>query len=132
MIDYQLCTPKSIMYNFYDMVKFDKDVMDMELLAGALNTAIKNQPVFMTEFFFNEDGEIYQRYSEDNFKEVKFEKVTETELNEIKKTLVQPFKIIKSKLVRFRLFETEEAGYLFMDVYHTIYDGKRYFENTNA
>ena len=120
------------MYNFYDMVKFDKDVMDMELLAGALNTAIKNQPVFMTEFFFNEDGEIYQRYSEDNFNVVKFEKVTETELNEIKKTLVQPFKIIKSKLVRFRLFETEEAGYLFMDVYHTIYDGKRYFENTNA
>lgn len=120
------------MYNFYDMVKFDKDVMDMELLASALNTAIKNQPVFMTGFFFNEDGEIYQRYSEDNFKEVKLEKVTETELNEIKKTLVQPFKIIKSKLVRFRLFETEEAGYLFMDVYHTIYDGKRYFENTNA
>ena len=132
MIDYQLYTPKSTMYNLYDMVKFDKDIMDMDMLTNALNTAIKNQPVFMTEFFFNEDGEIYQRYSEDNFEEVKLEKVTEAELDEIKKTLVQPFKIINSKLVRFRIFETEEAGYLFMDVHHTIYDGtssKVFFTN---
>lgn len=132
MVDYQLYTPKSTMYNLYNMIKFDKDVMDMELLTQAVNTAAKNQPVFMTKFFFNEDGEIYQKYEEDNFEEVKLEKVSEEELEQIKKTLVQPFKIINSKLVRFRLFETEEAGYLFMDVHHTIFDGtssKVFFTN---
>lgn len=132
MIDYQLYTPNSTMYNLYNMVKFDKDIMDMDMLTSAINTAIKNQPVFMTEFFFNEDGEIYQRYSEDNFEEVKLEKVSEAELKEIKKNLVHPFKIIKSKLARFRIFETEEAGYLFMDVHHTIFDGtssKVFFTN---
>ena len=132
MIDYQLYTPNSTMYNLYNMVKFDKEIMDMEMLTGAINTAIKNQPVFMTEFFFNEDGEIYQRYSEENFEEVKLEKISEEELGQIEKTLVRPFKIIKSKLARFRLFETEEAGYFFMDVHHTIFDGtssKVFFTN---
>lgn len=132
MIDYQLYTPNSTMYNLYNMVKFDKEIMDMEMLTGAINTAIKNQPVFMTEFFFNEDGEIYQRYSEEDFEEVKLEKVSEEELGQIEKTLVRPFKIIKSKLARFRLFETEEAGYFFMDVHHTIFDGtssKVFFTN---
>lgn len=132
MIDYQLYTPDSTMYNLYNMIKLDKNVMDMDMLVAAVNKAIKNQPVFMTEFFFNEDGEICQRYSEDNFEEVKLEKVSEAELDEIKKTLVHPFRIIKSKLARFRVFETEEAGYLFMDVHHTIFDGtssKVFFTN---
>ena len=132
MIDYQLYTPDSTMYNLYNMIKLDKNIMDMDMLVNAVNTAIKNQPVFMTEFFFNEDGEICQRYSEDNFEEVKLEKVTEAELENIKKTLVHPFRIIKSKLVRIRVFETEEAGYLFMDVHHTIFDGtssKVFFTN---
>ena len=120
------------MYNLYNMVKFDKEIMDMEMLTGAINTVIKNQPVFMTEIFFNEDGEIYQRYSEEDFEEVKLEKISEEELGQIEKTLVRPFKIIKSKLARFRLFETEEAGYFFMDVHHTIFDGtstKVFFTN---
>ncbi len=132
MIDYQLYTPDSTMYNLYNMVKLDKNIMDMDMLVNAVNTAIKNQPVFMTEFFFNEDGEICQKYSEDNFEAVKLEKVSEAELDDIKKTLVQPFKIIRSKLARFRIFETEEAGYMFMDVHHTIFDGtssKVFFTN---
>ncbi len=132
MIDYQLYTPDSTMYNLYNMIKFDKDIMDMDMLVDALNKTIRNQPVFMTEFFFNEDGEICQKYSEDNFEEVKLEKISESELEQIKKTLVKPFKIIKSRLARFRVFETEEAGYLFMDVHHTIFDGtssKVFFTN---
>ena len=132
MIDYQLYTPDSTMYNLYNMVKFDKNIMDMDMLTAAVNAAVRNQPVFMTEFFFNEDGDICQRYSENDFEEITLEHVTEAELREIEKTLVHPFKIIKSKLVRFRIFETEEAGYLFMDVHHTIFDGtssKVFFTN---
>lgn len=123
MVDYQLYTPKSTMYNLYSMIKLDKQVMDMEKLAAAVNTTLQNHPVFATEFFFNEDGEINQRVTDKNDVQVELERVSERELEEIKKTLVQPFKIINSKLVRARVFETEEAGYLFFDVHHTIFDG---------
>ena len=123
MIDYQFYTPRSTMYNLYNMLVFDKSVMDMELLANALNTAIRNHPAFATQFFFNEDGELCQHYLPESFPEVKLENVTEAELEVIKKGLVQPFKIINSSLCRFRVFETEKAGYVFMDVHHTIFDG---------
>lgn len=123
MIDYQLYTPKSTMYNLYNMLEFDKDVMDMELLTAALNTAVRSHPSLMTEFFFNEDGELFQHYVPDKFRDVELEKVTEDQLEEIKKSLVQPFRIINSQLARFRVFETEKAGYIFMDVHHTVFDG---------
>jgi len=64
------------------------------------------------------------------------EHVSETELHtQIIPTLVQPFKIIGSCLFRARLFETEEAGYLFIDVHHTIFDGtssKVFFDSIMA
>lgn len=123
MFDYQLYTPDSTMYNLYSMVEFDKDVMDMELLTAALNRSVRSHPALMTEFFFNEDGEIFQHCVPDKFKDIVPEKVSEQELEEIKKTLVQPFKIINSQLSRFRVFETEKAGYVFMDAHHTVFDG---------
>lgn len=132
MVDYQLYSPKSTMYNLYSMMKLDKEVLNMEMLTAAVNKTIRNHPAFATEFFFNEDGEICQRYAEENYVQIELEKVSERELEEIKKALVQPFKIIKSRLVRARIFETEEAGYLFFDVHHTIIDGtssKVFFAN---
>ncbi len=123
MIDYQFYTPLSTMFNLYNMLEFDKSVMDMEMLTAALNTAIRNHPAFATQFFFNEDGELCQHYIPESYPDVKLERVTEAELEAIKKGLVQPFKVINSPLCRFRVFETEKAGYVFMDVHHTIFDG---------
>ena len=123
MIDYQLYTPMSTMYNLYTMLVFDKNEMPMERLTAALNTTIRKHPSLLTEFYFNEDGEILQHYVPDHFHDVVLEKTTEAELAEIQKALVRPFKIIGSLLARFRVFETEKAGYLFMDIHHTIFDG---------
>lgn len=123
MVDYQMYTPKSTMYNLYQMMKFDTNLIDMQKLADAIKVSAFNHPAILTTFFFNEDGEMMQKYTPEIWQDIKVEKITEAELNDIKDTLVQPFKIVNSPLFRGRIFETEEAGYLFMDVHHTIFDG---------
>ena len=123
MVDYQLYTPKSTMYNLFTMMRVDKENFDIEKLANAMQTAIKNHPALLTTFHFNEDGEIIQRYTPEVFQEIHIEKISEFEFDAIKDTLVQPFKIIGGKLHRCRVFETEKYGYIFFDVHHTLFDG---------
>ncbi len=123
MVDYQLYTPKSTMCNLFTMLKFSKDQFDLQKLVAALRTVIKNHPALMTTFFFNEDGEVMQKYTPEVFQDIRIEKISDWELDSIKDTLVQPFKIIGGALYRCRVFETEKAGYVFFDVHHTVFDG---------
>ena len=123
MVDYQLYTPKSTMYNLFSMLKVDKEMFDMEKLAGTMKTVIKNHPALLTTFHFNDDGEIIQRYTPDIIEDIRVEKLSEFEFEVLKDNLVMPFKIIGGRLYRCRVFETEKAGYVFFDVHHTIFDG---------
>ena len=72
---------------------------------------------------FNRDGEIVQEYHPELAEKLTVEKMTEKEFQAIKDTFVKPFRIINSRLYRLRVFETEEAGYAFFDVHHTVFDG---------
>ena len=123
MLDYQLYTPKSTMYNLYQMMKFDTNLIDMQKLAEAIKVSTFNHPAILTTFFFDESGEAMQKYSPELWKDIEVENITEEELNKIKDSLVRPFKMVNSLLFRCRVFKTEEAGYLFMDVHHTLFDG---------
>ncbi len=123
MVDYQLYTPKSTMYNLFSMMKMDKDTFDMEKMAQAMHTAIRHHSALLTTFRFNDDGEIIQRYTPEIQQDIHVEKMSEFEFNAIKDTLVQPFKIIGGCLHRCRVFETEKNGYVFFDVHHTLFDG---------
>ena len=123
MVDYQLYTPKSTMYNLFSMLKVDKDMFEMEKLAQTLGVVIKNHPALLTQFNFNDDGEIVQSYHPELFEDIKVEEVSEFEFDSLKDNLVMPFKIIGGKLYRCRVFETEKSGYVFFDVHHTIFDG---------
>ncbi len=123
MVDYQLYTPKSTMCNLFTMLKFDKEIYEAEKLADAVNKAIKNHPALLTTFRFNKDGEIYQHYTPEIYQDIRVEKITEWELDTLKDTLVQPFKIVGGALHRCRVFETENANYVFFDVHHTLFDG---------
>lgn len=132
MVDYQLYTPKSTMYNLFTMMKLDKNLFDMDQFIAAMHAVIKNHPALLTTFHFNDDGEIVQRYTPEVFSEIQVEKLSEFEFDSLKDTLVQPFKIIGGKLYRCRVFETEKNGYLFFDVHHTLFDGsslKVFMEN---
>ena len=123
MVDYQLYTPKSTMYNLFTVLKLDKEIFDMQKLAETMAVVIRNHPALLTTFHFNQDGEIIQRYTPEVLDELRVEKLSEFEFDCLKDTLVQPFKIIDGKLFRCRLFETEKNGYVFFDVHHTMFDG---------
>ena len=123
MIDYQLYTPNSTMYNLFSVMKVSKELFDLNRLAEAMKTAIEAHPALLTTFSYNDDGELMQRYSPENAPDIHVEKLTEFEFKFVKDTLVYPFKIIGGKLCRCRVFETEKAGYIFFDVHHSLFDG---------
>ncbi len=124
MIDYQLYTPMSTMLNLFTMLRFDKERYETQKMAGALLTTIRNHPALCTMFTFNDDGEMIQSYHPELVEDhIEVEKISEEELSKLKDTLVKPFKIMNNRLYRMRIFETEEAGYIFFDVHHTVFDG---------
>ena len=123
MIDYQLYTPASTMYNLFSVMKVSKELFDLNKLAEAMKAAIQAHPALLTTFGYNEDGELIQRYNPENVPDIHVEKLTEFEFKFVKDTLVYPFKIIGGRLCRCRIFETEKAGYIFFDVHHSLFDG---------
>ena len=123
MFDYQLYTPNSTMYNLFNLLRIEKEGVDLSRMAKSIEMAIKNHPAFSTIIQFTEDGDLIQYYDSQMPVTVALEKISAREFEKIKSTLVQPFKIVNSPLYRCRLFETEDAAYLFFDVHHIIYDG---------
>ena len=126
MVDYQLYTPESTMYNLFTMLKFDKTRISAEKAAAAMQAAILNHPALLTVLEFNDDGDIVQRYSPEKMKNIVVEQLHDWEFDTVKDTLVKPFMIIGSLLHRCRVFETESAGYVFFDVHHTMFDGSSF------
>ena len=123
MVDYQLYTPSSTMYNLYTMLKLDLEIYDMEKMASVMQSVIRSHPALLTTYFWNEDGDLLQKYSPEILQDIHVEKLTEFEFRFVKDNLVYPFKIIGGKLYRCRVFETEKFGYIFFDVHHSIFDG---------
>ncbi len=123
MIDYQMYTPLSTMWNLGALYRFDKSKFDIDKLAEAIQTAIKAHPALATVFSFNEDGDMIQSYKPELIKPIPVLEVSELEFGELKNGLVAPFKIMNELLYRIRIFVTEKYGYFFFDIHHTIFDG---------
>ena len=123
MVDYQLYTPSSTMYNLYSMMKLDPQIYDMEKMASVMQSVIRSHPALLTTYFWNDDGELSQKYTPEILEDIRVEKLSEFEFRFVKDTLVYPFKIIGGKLFRCRVFETEKSGYIFFDVHHSLFDG---------
>ena len=123
MVDYQLYTPNSTMYNLYSMMRLDKDAIDMEKMAETLKAVISHHPALLTKFSWNRDRELVQSWHPEELWDIHVEKLTEFELRYVRDTLVYPFKIVGGRLCRCRVFETEKAGYVFFDVHHSVFDG---------
>ena len=123
MFDYQLYTPYSTMYNLFTMLRIEKEGIELDRMAKAIEMAIKNHPAFSTIIQFNEDGDLIQKIDSQMPIAITPEKISNGEFEKIKDNLVRPFKIVNSPLFRCRLFETEDAAYLFFDVHHIIFDG---------
>ena len=123
MVDYQLYTPNSTMYNLFSMMKVDKEVFDMDRMAQVMKECIAHYPALLTTYFWNEDGELMQRYTPEILEDIHVEHLSEFEFRYVKDVLVYPYKIVGGRLYRCRVFETEKAGYVFFDVHHSVFDG---------
>ena len=123
MVDYQLFTPNSTMYNLYSMLKLDKELIDMEKMAEVLKDVISRHPALLTKFSWNKDRELVQSFHPEQMEDIRVEHLTEFEFRYVRDTLVYPFKIVGGRLYRCRVFETEKAGYVFFDVHHSVFDG---------
>ena len=122
MLDVQLYTPKSTMYNLYCLLRAEGHI-DAERLARAVGTVLRAHPAYLTTLRFCKDGTVVQQYTPEKFEEIHAEKISEKELNKLKDTLVQPFGIIGERLYRCQVFETEKNVYLFLDIHHIVSDG---------
>ncbi|MBR5048027.1 MAG: hypothetical protein IKX76_07290, partial [Eubacterium sp.] len=123
MVDYQLYTPNSTMYNLFSMMKVDKEVFDMDRMAQIMKECIAHYPALLTTYFWNDDGDLMQRYTPEVLEDIHVEHLSEFEFRYVKDVLVYPFKIVGGRLYRCRVFETEKAGYIFFDVHHSVFDG---------
>ena len=123
IFSYQNYMPNSTMYSLFKLLRFDKNEVDLSRMAKAIEMAIKNHPALRTVLQYNEDGELIQKYDSKISAVVTPEKISEEELDLLKDTLVAPYKVINSPLFRCRLFETEKAAYLYINVHHIIFDG---------
>ena len=123
MVDYQMYTPNSTMYNLFSMMKLDKELIDMERMAAVMKEVIAKHPALLTRFSWDKDHSLVQSYHPELQQEIIVEHLTEFELRYVRDTLVYPFKIVGGALFRCRVFETEEAGYIFFDVHHSMFDG---------
>ena len=132
MFDYQLYTPKSTMYNLFSMLRIEKEGVDLDRMAKSVEMAIKNHPALTTIIKFNEEGDLIQQIDPNMPVKITPEKISYSEFEKIKDTLVQPFKIVNSPLFRCRLFDTEDAAYLFFDVHHIIFDGTSFKVYANS
>ncbi len=123
MVDYQLYTPNSTMYNLFSMMKLDKEIFDMDRMAGVMKECIAHYPALLTTYFWNEEGELMQKYTPEILEDIHVEHLSEFEFRYVKDVLVYPYKIVGGRLYRCRVFETEKAGYVFFDVHHSLFDG---------
>lgn len=126
MFDVQLYTPKSTMYNLFSMLKAEPGVLEPARAAEAVGRAIQGHPSLLTTLYFDDAGNIMQRYAPEVFEPIAVERCTEAQFQAVKDTLVQPFKLIGERLYRARMFETEKGLYLFLDIHHMMFDGTSY------
>ena len=95
--------------------------------AAAINKTILNHSALMTIFYY-ENGEYKQRYAPELFREIIVEKVSDEELENIRRNLVQPFgEVTDCLLWRSRVFSAPSGNYIFFDVHHLIFDGTSYW-----
>lgn len=120
---YQIC--RSLegkpVFNVSNLIRLNSRV-DMQRLAAAIQKVVQRHPGLHVRLFENENGEVRQKRMNEPWT-IEVERMSDEALNAEKKKLVQPFYLLKDRLFRIRLFETEKSKYFFYDIHHIVYDG---------
>ena len=110
------------LYNNPILLKLD-DSIDMEKLRKACEAVVAAHPFIKVRLAVDEDGNPIQKRNDDEPYSQTVEKISAEELKKLTPALMQPFRLLKDRLFRIRLFDTGEGKYLFTDLHHIIFDG---------
>lgn len=122
LVDTHFYKADSTMMNNGALLKLN-DAIDMERLAGALNSLLADYDIFRCRLMFHPDtGEICQRF-DGAVSEIVVESLSEERFNQRKQDLKKPYQIINSPLYRIYLMTTPNGKYIYADFYHAIMDG---------
>ena len=122
IFDYCIFSAHTVMWNLPRLYRFSADT-DADRLCRAVNEALANRTALYTVFEFNKECSLVQRAVPEQMLKIHVEKVAEEEFRRLSEDLVRPFRMIGEPLVHARLFQTEKAVYLFLDVHHIMTDG---------
>ena len=122
MFDYTIFAAKAISWNLPRLYRFPAN-MDAQHLCDAVNRAIANRPALYTILEFNEECSLVQRIAPEKMPKAVVERISEARFQTRSKDLQQPFRMIGEPLIHARIFQTEEAVYLFFEIHHMITDG---------
>lgn len=114
--------PDSTMYNIFAFFKI-LDKVDLNRLVDSLKHVVLCHRALFTQFVIDKNGNVKQRLLAPENIELDVENISESELDSLKDSLVQPFDLLKDRLFRIRIFKTDLASYLFLDFHHIIFDG---------
>jgi amino acid adenylation domain-containing protein len=116
-----LKAPDSTIYNIPSLFEFAEGI-DADRLAGAVYETISAHP-FLGTYVVSDKGA--PSFAEPPILPIlpQVERVTKTELEEIKNSFVRPFGIFTPPLYRIRIAVCEGKTYLFTDFHHIIFDG---------
>ena len=99
------------------------DSIDMERLARACEAVVSAHPFIKLSLKTDENGDPIQVRRDDEPYSQEIERLSEEEFKALLPTLQKPFRLLKDRLFRIRLFEVSEKRYLFTDFHHMIFDG---------
>lgn len=123
VVRYHMYTPNTTMWNLPSLMRFDKDRIPAARMQELLQKLIKAHPALETTITLNREGYLEQNWTPELLDRIMVEKISESELARMREDLVRPFNFGDTPLCRCRVFETERAGYVFLDVHHSVTDG---------
>jgi len=112
---------QALQYNIPEVIKFSNKV-DSNQLQKAVVKVIEAHPYLKTCLGMKE-GQVVQLRKDFEPVRIEVAKVSEAEIQSIKKAFVQPFNLFIGPLYRIAIYYTEKNTYLFRDIHHIIIDG---------
>lgn len=122
IVDAQFYEAGLSMWNIPCFYRLGDDV-DAERFARAADRVIAHHPSLNTRIRADEDGRFVQYYDPNGMEPTPIIETTEAELSEIRKHFVQPFRMMRSRLIKTAIYRTEAHAYFFMDIHHLVVDG---------
>ena len=122
VIDAQFYEAGLTMWNIPSLFRLRDDV-DAERFARAADRVISRHPALGTRIRADEDGQFAQYYDPSGFEPTPVIHTTEAEFSRVRTRLVQPFRMMRSRLYKTALYVTEAHAYFFMDIHHLVVDG---------